>query len=576
MNHAAATMANARAEEARRGAMPSAQTLVTALVLTLCVVLVVVPAGAVVLESFNVGDPLTFPPEQLGLANYSSLVRNVRVMGNTVLLALTATAAAVFFGFVLAWAFTRIDLPGSKLLETTVGLPYYLTPLVGALAWSILAAPGAGWLNQLWRTLGGTKDLFDIYSLGGMAFVMALFEGPVAFIMISAAMKSMDPSLEECARVHGAGKWKTAVSVTLPMLRPAVLSTSLFVFAEMLGSFAAALVLGLPARIEVVTTAIWDMAAQYPPDYGGAAALGMALFAIMFSALYLYRRLIGGGGFATITGKAFRPRRMDIGAWRWVFLAAVVVYVLIAALLPICAVLVTSFQQVATAIIQNSRWTLENYAYAIRFAAIREAIGNSVILGLCVASIGVPLMGILVWIVYRTPTRLSGAVEQIVMFPQAIPRMVFGLALLWVWLNIPIGIYGTLWLLGIAYFTVMLPMGVRALAGVVLQIDRSLEECARVCGASWAQQMRTVTFPLLKPGLAAAWLLLFIASVRELGASVFLTSTHSKVLSPSIVASWLSGGSEVTAALAVIQTATILVVFAVVILSIRRFTRSRE
>ncbi len=552
------------------------QAVVTTLVLVVCVVLVVLPAIAVVLESLNVGDPLKFPPEQYGFGNYVNLSRYVHVIGNTVLLAFAATLAAVVIGFILSWIFTRIELPGSRFLASIASLPYYLTPLVGALAWSILAAPGAGLLNQLGRLLGAEGDLFDIYSLAGIAFVMALFEGPVAYIMISAAMKSMDPSLEECARVHGASKWKTTLSVTLPMLRPAVLGASLFVFAEMLGAFAAALVLGLPARIEVATTAIWDMVAQYPPDYGGAAALGMVLFAVMFSVLHLYRRLIGGRSYATITGKAFRPRPMDVGRWRWVFLALVVLYILISAILPLCAVVMASFQRVATAFVLESQWTLEHYADAIRFAAIREAIGNSLILGLSVASIGVPIMAILVWIIYRAPTRGSATVEQIVMFPQAMPRMVFGLALLWVWLNIPIGIYGTLWLLGIAYFTVMLPIGVRTLAGVVLQVDRSLEECARVCGASWAQQLRTVTLPLLKPGLAAAWLLLFVASVRELGASVFLTSTHSKVLSPSIVASWLSGGSEITAALAIIQTGTILITFVIVYGLIRKFSREQE
>jgi iron(III) transport system permease protein len=136
-----------------------------------------------------------------------------------------------------------------------------------------------------------------------------------------------------------------------------------------------------------------------------------------------------------------------------------------------------------------------------------------------VATVGVAIMIVLVWIIYRARAPGHGLIEYVVMFPQAVPRMVFGLALLWAWLNIPIPIYGTLWLLALAYFTVMLPLGVRTLAGVVLQIDKSLEECARVCGASWGYQLRTVTIPLLRPGIIAAWLLVFIASVRELGVS---------------------------------------------------------
>src|SRR4030095_9425626 len=157
------------------------------------------------------------------------------------------------------------------------------------------------------------------------------------------------------------------------------------------------------------------------------------------------------------------------------------------------------------------------------------------------------VMALLVWIIYRSQLVGRGAIEYFVMFPQAVPRLVFWLALLWAWLNIPIPIYGTLWLLALAYFTVMLPLGVRTLAGVVLQIDKSLEECARVCGASWGYQLRTVTMPLLRPGIVAAWLLIFMACVRELGASVFLMGPNAKVIAPSIVNAFANSGNEMTA-----------------------------
>src|SRR6202035_3503231 len=164
--------------------------------------------------------------------------------------------------------------------------------------------------------------------------------------------------------------------------------------------------------------------------------------------------------------------------------------------------------------------------------AVRQALTNSLILGVGVASVGVAVMTVLVWIIYRSRAPGHGLIEYVVMFPQVVPRMVFGLALLWAWLNIPIPIYGTLWLMALAYFTVLMPLGVRTLAGVVLQIDKSLEECARVCGASWFYQLRTVSIPLLRPGIVAAWLLVFIASVRELGVSIFLVGPKAKVIAP--------------------------------------------
>jgi iron(III) transport system permease protein len=198
------------------------------------------------------------------------------------------------------------------------------------------------------------------------------------------------------------------------------------------------------------------------------------------------------------------------------------------------------------------------------------------ILGVSVATIGVPVIGVLAWIVYRSTLPGRWAMEAVAMIPQAVPRLVFGLGLLWAWINMPIPLYGTLWLLGIAYFTVFLPLGLRTLAGVVAQVDKSLEECARVCGASWAFQMRTVTLPLLRPGLVAAWLLIFIASVRELGVSVFLMGPHSKVIAPSIVSSWLSASSELSAAMALLQTILVFVAVAIMFRAARGIAGARS
>jgi len=193
-----------------------------------------------------------------------------------------------------------------------------------------------------------------------------------------------------------------------------------------------------------------------------------------------------------------------------------------------------------------------------------------------VATVGVLIMTLLVWIIYRSKVPGRGPIEYLIMFPQAVPRMVFGLAMLWAWLNIPVPIYGTLWLLALAYFTVLLPLGVRTLAVVILQIDRSLEECARMCGASWVYQLRTVTMPLLRPGIIAAWLLIFMASVREVGASIFLMGPNSKVIGPSIISSWMSSGTELTAAMALIQTVTVLIALAILLRSMTKISGEHQ
>lgn len=531
--------------------------LLMTLVLLACAALVVYPVVFIVAEAINTGEPGAFPPGEIGLHNFAALSEDVGILGNTLLVAGAATVMAVAIGCLLAWILTRTNIPGRGRLERLMELPYYMTPLVGAMAWGILAAPKTGLLNQAWHVLGGSADPLDIYSPFGIAWVMALFEGTVAFVMISATMKSMDPALEESSRVLGAGKWRTAVRITLPMVAPGLLSATVFVFAEMLGAFAAAFVLGIPGRFYVVTTAIWESTQSFPPDYGRAAALGLSLFAAMVATLTIARLIMRRGSYATITGKAFRPRTVDAGSAKWPLLGIVWGYIALSVILPVAALLLTSFQRFATVILSDSVFTLANYRTALGTGTLGQAFVNSLILGLSVATIGVPIIGILTWIIYRSKLRGRTLVEYVIMFPQAVPRLVFGLGLLWAWINIPIPIYGTLWLLGIAYFTVFLPLGLRTLAGVVLQIDPSLEECARVCGASWAHQMRTVSLPLLRPGIAAAWLLIFIASIRELGASVFLMGPQSKVISPAIINAWLSSSSELSAAMAMLLTATV-------------------
>jgi len=550
------------------------QAIVTVAILLVVGFLVILPMVFLIEESLNVGDPMAFPPQAYGIKNYLAIFEeDINVLWNTVIIAIMATVMAILIGFTLAWILTRTNVPGSAMLERLMELPYYMTPLVGALAWAIIAGPKSGFMNQLWKAAGGGGDIADIYTHFGIAWVMALFEGTVAFVMISASMKSMDPALEESARVMGASKLRTTLTVTLPLVMPGVLGATLFVFAEMLGSFAAALVIGIPARIYVITTAIWDSTLSYPPDYGRASAMGLALFVVMFGMLTFYRYMIIGGSFATITGKAFRPRPMDMGRLAWLLFGVCLLYVFLAVVLPIAALLLTSLQRFATVILSQAQFTLANYQTALSLGPVRTAMANSLMLGFGVATVGVLVMSVLVWIIYRSQLRGRGAIEYLAMFPGAVPRLVFGLALLWAWLNIPVSIYGTLWLLALAYFTVMLPLGVRTLAGVVLQIDKSLEECARVCGAGWGYQMRTVTLPLLRPGILAAWLLIFMACVRELGVSVFLMGPNAKVIAPSIVSAFASSGTELTAAMALIQTFTVIVALLILFRLTRGVTR---
>ena len=271
-------------------------------------VLVLYPIAYLIQASLSVGDPQARPPEAYGLDNFTGLGRYAHIFGNTLLVASAATVLAVVVGFAMAWILSRTNVPGRGALEQLMAMPYYVTPLMGALAWALIGSASSGFVNQLWRALGGRSHLIDINTPWGIAWVMALFEGSVAFVMIGAVMKSMDPSLEEASQVLGGGRLRTMLRITLPLVLPGVLGAAVFVFAEMLGSFSAALVLGLPSRFYVVTTAMYQMVSQYPPRFPTAAAMGVSLFAVMFAMVWIYRRIVTAGTYATITGKAFRPR----------------------------------------------------------------------------------------------------------------------------------------------------------------------------------------------------------------------------------------------------------------------------
>jgi len=533
-------------------------------------VLVLYPVFFLLQAALDVGDPQTRPPTAYGLDNFEALLNYPQIMLNTLSVSFAATLMALVIGFIMAWILTRTNVPGRLLFEQLMAVPYYLTPLLGALAWSMLGSPESGFINQFWRALGGSGHVIDINTPYGIAWVMALFEGSVAFVMIGAVMKSMDPALEEASQVIGASRLRTMLRVTLPLVIPGVLGAAIFVFAEMLGSFAVALVLGTPNRYYVITTAIYQLIQQYPPRIQIAAAMGTSLFAVMFLMLFLYRRIVTAGSYVTITGKAFRPRVADVGRLRYLLFGVCLFYLAVSVVLPIATLLFASVQKIAVAFPTADNFTLDNFRSAMSMNAAGSALTNSLILAFATATIGIGLMGLLAWLIYRSRLPGAGLIEYVVMFPQAVPRLVFAFGMMWAWLVFPIPIYGTLWLLLIAYLTVFLPLGVRTIAGVMLQVDKSLEECAQMCGASWAFRMRTVSIPLLVPGLVAAWLLLFIASVRELGASILLMGPHSKVITPAIVESWFGTASELTATLALIQTLVVAAAVAVLVVVPRR------
>lgn len=540
-------------------ALPLQQVIAYTALLTVAL-LVAYPMAFLLEVAFRVSE--SGQPARYGLHNFALIFAegNVQVILNTAALAVISTAIAIPCGFLAAWIVFRTDIPGRRFFERVLVLPYYMTPLVPTLAWLALASPRSGLINQIGFQFGLTEPIFNISTVFGISLVMAMTGAAVAFVIMGSALQLLNPSLEECSQLFGASKTQTLARITIPLMRPAILSATIFVLAEGLGAFAEPLVLGATGNIETISTKIYLLVGSYPPAYGEAAALGIALLLIVGPLMYLYFRMLKDRDFTTVTGKAFRRGGIETRRSKATLFSVVGAYAALAVGLPILTLVINSLQRLSTVFIGESVWTLEHYRKILASPDFSSSLLNSLTLGVSTATSGVLLMGFVVWLIYRSPIppTIGRGIEYLVMMPVAVPRLVFAFGLLWAWLQFPGKMYGTLWILWLAYLTVFLPLGVRTIASVVLQLDKSLEEAAKVTGAGRFYMIRTVTAPLLKPGLIAAWLLLFIVSVRELGASILLVGPESRVISPSIIEAYQVSGREQAATLAVIQLVVVL------------------
>ena len=519
------------------------------------------PLLLLVTSAFNVGDQQQLPAIEYGLDNFVALTGHLDWIYNTLWIAIGGTILGTAIGVTLAWIIHRTTVPGRGWFELLVAIPYPLGPLVGALAWSQLGAPGDGLINRFFRWITGAGfPLIDIYTPTGIIFVEAIFEAPVAVLIIGAAMQRMDPALEESSSVFGGSKLRTAFKITLPLMMPAILSAALFIFASIIGSFAIPTILGTNVRFYVATNAIYVLLQGYPPNYPLAAALGLVLIAITGVAVWLVQRVLRGRSYAVISGRNYRPRPVDVKGWTWVLFSFVAIYIAVSLVLPMGTLIVASLQTSGAINFDISTWTFANFQYVvIDFPTTRQAIVNSLILGVGTGTIGVACATLIAVAVHRSRSAGGTLLEQVTMLPQAFPRLIFAFGFLWMVLTLPIPLYGTLMAVLLAYVIVFLPLAYRGMSGVVVQIDKALEEAARVSGASPFRVMRTVTVPLLRSGILATWALLFMVSVREISASLFLTSAHTQVLGPAIFNFWDSGGMPRVSALAVVQAVIILV-----------------
>jgi len=479
---------------------------------------------------------------------------NFRAVRNSLIIGAGSAVFATLLGTLLAWIVARTDTPGRRILEVAALVPFICPPFIGALAWTLLGSPNTGLLNQWARRLLGVERLVDMYSLGGMVVVIGLYTAPFVLLIVGGALRSMDASMEEASLMAGAGQAATTGLVTLPMVAPAILAGAFLAFVLALEQFGVPAVLGLPARIPVLTTKIWTTISEYPPQYGQGAALCVILLVLTMVGVTFQRRLLARRRFTTVTGKGARPRVVPLGRWRWMALGLGLVYLLAAMVLPMGALVLASFRWVWTQQLAWSQLTLHNYRYILtEYPLSRQAMANSLLLGVGGATLAIILAAVISFLTLRARLPGHSALGQLAMLPLAFPGTVLAYGMLRAWIQPPLVLYGTMWILLAAYVGRYLPYGVQSTSATLAQIHPELEESSLMSGASWPATFRCITLPLLRSGLLAGWILLFVSFLRELSASVLLYTPKQVVLSVALFDLWASGDIGYLAALSVLM-----------------------
>lgn len=538
----------------------SARNVIVVLVAGVIAYLAVVPLGFLLWQTF-------FRDGELTLARFREAYTEVglgTMAVNSFTFAIGSTAVSVGLGTVLAYLIVRTDVPLKPLMFAFSLVPLIIPGILHTIGWIFLASPQIGVLNRhVIEPLTGRT--FDIFSLGGMIMVEGLHLAPLVFLLMVAAFRSMDPALEESAIMSGASLLTVFRRITVPLAKPALYASLLIMGVRTLEAFEVPALLGMPDGIWVFTSRIWRSLKEVPPDYGQAGAYAMSLLALTSIGVFWQSRLAKRGrAFQTVTGKGFRPRPVQLGVWRLPATAFITLYFLVAVVAPLLILAYASTQTFYSPPTRQtlSNMTLDTYAEVIRTDIVVTAVKNTVILGVGSATAVVLLAAVASWVVVRT--RLPGRwlIDNLAFSPLIVPGLVLGVAMLFVYLRMPLPIFGTLWILFIAYLTRYIPYGMRYASTSMYQIGGELEESAMTSGAGWFQTFRRVILPLLVPGLVAGWVYILIVSVRELSSTIIIYSPGNEVLSILIWEQYQNGEFTQLAALGMMMVGALVVLVA--------------
>jgi len=533
-------------------------------ILFICIsILVVYPLGNLLLGSFSARTG------GLTLEHWSTAFETRLLwvsIRNTLLTSMAATCLAVFIGISLVIIITRTDAPFRNLLKLITLVPFITPPMVGGVAWGMLADPSGGVLNILVQKIGFAYKL-NIYSWGGMIWVMGLYTAPIVYFICASGLAGIDTSNEESARICGAGRFRILFEITLPLLLPSIASAGLLVFMTNNVLFGVHSVIGIPANIPVMTTTIYSVLGFIPINYYHAAVLSLMLLALGAAATIANQFVVGKRSYYTVSGKGFRPMiAIKLGAWRWIVGTLAITYIFITVILPYGVILLRSFSSLALwqggSLKQMlSDVSLQGYVYIlIENSTAKRAIFNSLFLGTA-SAIGSTFLAFMVaYFHVKKGGKAENILEFITMTPLAVPGIVFGVALLWAYSSPPLILYGTLTILLLGYLSHQLPTAYRACYGNLKGIHPELEESAKVCGAGWFYRTREITLQLARPGIMVAVLLVFITVLRELGTSVILFSYGTEVMASMMFNFWEEGLMQHVSSLAMLNVIIVIAV----------------
>ncbi|GEC59096.1 iron(III) transport system permease protein [Bradyrhizobium japonicum] len=501
------------------------------------------------------------------LQNFVTLFSNPDFLDPLLTTAIIATTSALICCIVAApisWLVSRTDMPGRQTIRALVTASFVTPPFLGAVAWELLAAPNSGLLNQLYRLFAGedADALFNIYSMTGIIFVISCYTFPFVFVLVANALDTMPGELEDASAILGGNAWTTARRVTIPLALPALVAGALIAFLQAMTLFGSPAILALPAGFHTMTTKIWSLF-QYPPKLELAAAAAVPLLVLTILLLQGQKALLGRRGYSVIGGKYGAPRRVELRGWRWAALGFCLLVLLNPVFLPYLALLNAAFSPNATTLVTPSTATLHNIVFVFtELSSTQLALKNTVILGTATATIGTILALVIAYVTTRKVIAGHRVLGFLATAPVAVPGIVLGVGLFLSYTRPPFVLYGTLWILLLAFLTINLPSAYQQLQAAFSTIHPELEEASRILGATRLQALRQITAPLLRTGVIATWCFIFIGVMRELSAAIVLFTSQTKVLSVLIYD--LNEGGDL-AAIAVLGIAMLVITFAVVL-----------